>query len=120
MKAPAANLLNALTLIIMSAWGYFSSETPSMTALIPAIFGLILLGCHSGVKSENKVIAHIAVVVTLLGVLGLFKPLMGVIDRENTMGIVRVVAMLVTGIIAMVAFVKSFIAAKKARLAQQG
>jgi len=37
MKAPFANLLNALALIIMGAWGYF--ETSSGTAFIPVGFG---------------------------------------------------------------------------------
>jgi len=115
MKPHNANLLNAAVLIIMSAWGYYSSETPSMTALIPAIIGGILLACNGGVKKENKVIAHVAVVVTLLGILGLIKPLMGVIERENTMGMIRVIAMMITGVLAMVAFIKSFRDARIAR-----
>jgi len=119
MKAHTANLLNASVLIIMSAWGYYSSETPSMTALIPAIIGGILLACNGGVKKENKVIAHVAVVVTLLGILGLIKPLMGVIERENTMGMVRVIAMMITGILAMIAFIKSFRDARIAREAAE-
>lgn len=115
MKPHIANLLNAAVLIIMSAWGYYSSETPSMTALIPAIIGGILLACNGGVKRENKVIAHIAVVVTLLGLIGLIKPLMGVIERESTMGMLRVGAMMVTSILAMFAFIKSFRDARIAR-----
>lgn len=115
MKAFQANLLNAIVLIAMSTWGYLASATPSITALIPAIIGIVLLLCSPGVKSENKVVAHVAVVVTLLGILGLIKPLMGVIDRGNTMGMVRVGAMILTGVLAMIAFIQSFIAARKAR-----
>lgn len=119
MKAHTANLLNASVLIIMSAWGYYASETPSMTAVVPAIIGGILLLCNGGVKRENKVIAHIAVVVTLIGILGLIKPLMGVIERENTMGMVRVIAMMITGVLAMISFIKSFRDARIAREAAE-
>lgn len=115
MKAHQASLLNALLLIALSAWGYFASESPSFTALIPAIIGVILLLCNPGVKKENKVIAHVAVVLTLLVLIGLIKPLLGVIERENTMGILRVVIMLLSTIVALIYFIKSFIDARKNR-----
>ena len=70
---------------------------------------------HNGVKTENKVIAHIAVVLTLIMILGLAMPLKGAIGREDTMAIVRVAIMVITGILAMVAFIGSFKAARKAR-----
>ena len=115
MKAHQASLLNALLLIALSAWGYLASENPSFTALIPAIIGVILLLCNPGVKKENKVIAHVAVVLTLLVLIGLIKPLLGVIERENTMGILRVVIMLLSTIVALIYFIKSFIDARKNR-----
>ena len=71
MKAHTASLINALILIALSLWGYFSSETPSMTALIPTAIGVVLLALNNGVKKENKVIAHIAVLLTLLSLIGL-------------------------------------------------
>ena len=115
MKPHTANLLNAATLIVMGLWGYFSSETPSNTALIPVIAGAILMVLHNGVKKENKVIAHIAVVLTLLLVLALVMPLKGSIERGNTAGIIRTAIMILTGIIAMISFIGSFRAARKAR-----
>ncbi len=116
MKAHTANLLNASVLIIMSAWGYYASETPSMTALIPAIIGGILLLSNGGVKKENKVIAHIAVLATFIGLLGLGMAMKGVIGRgADPMAMFRVGAMIVTSIIAMVFFIKSFRDARIAR-----
>ena len=115
MKAPQANLLNAAVLIIMSLWGYFSSDTPSMTALIPTIAGVLLLLMYNGIKTENKVIAHIAVVLTLLVIIALIKPLTGAFGRSDTFAMVRIGVMMLTGILAMVAFVKSFKAARLAR-----
>lgn len=115
MKPHIANLLNAAVLIIMSAWGYYSSDTPSMTAMIPAIVGGILLLLNNGVRRENKVIAHIAVLLTLLILIALVKPLTGAMGRGDTMAMVRVGAMMLTSVLAMIAFVQSFIAARKAR-----
>ncbi|MEM9896084.1 MAG: hypothetical protein AAF789_06915 [Bacteroidota bacterium] len=119
MKAHSASLLNAVLLITMAGWGYLDSESPSVTALIPAFIGVVLVALNPGVKKENKVIAHIAVLLTLLILFGLFKPLMGVIDRGNTLGIARVMAMLLSTILAIVFFVKSFIDARKRREAEQ-
>ncbi|MEM1259143.1 MAG: hypothetical protein AAGC45_09790 [Bacteroidota bacterium] len=115
MKAHSASLLNAILLIGLSAWGYFSSETPSMTALIPAIIGVILLACNSGVKNENKVIAHIAVVLTLIVLMGLIKPLTGALERDDSAAVARVVVMMISTVVALVFFIRSFIEARKKR-----
>jgi len=113
MKAHTASLINAILLIALSSWGYFSSETPSVTALIPTFIGVILLFLNNGVKKENKIIAHVAVTLTLVILLGLIKPLMGAIGRADNLAVTRVVIMIVSTILAMVYFVKSFIDARK-------
>ena len=115
MNASKANLLNAAVLIIMGAWGAYATQMASPTALIPVVGGLILLACQKGVTSENKMIAHIAVVVTLLLVLGIVRPFMRALGDDDTMGMLRTGLMLVTGLIAMVYFIKSFRDARKAR-----
>ena len=69
----------------------------------------------NGIKKENKVIAHIAVLLTLLIIVGLLKPLTGAMGRGDNAAVARVATMLVLGVVAMVAFVRSFIAARKAR-----
>ncbi|MEO1642669.1 MAG: hypothetical protein AAFR74_04980 [Pseudomonadota bacterium] len=115
MKAHTASFINALTLVGMSAWAYFSSETPSVTALIPAGFGVALLLCLPGVKSENKIIAHIAVILTLIVLIALFMPLRSALGGGDTLSIVRVGLMIATTALAFVFFIKSFIDARKAR-----
>lgn len=115
MNSYVANLLNAVVLIAMALWGYLSSETPSMTALIPVAFGLILLLMSPGVKKQNKIIAHVAVVLTLLILVSLIKPLTGAMGRGDNMATLRVGAMILTSLLAMIFFVKSFIDARKAR-----
>lgn len=116
MKAYKASLINALLLIILPLWGYFSSDTPSITALIPAFIGAVLLGMNYGVKKENKVIAHIAVILTLIILFGLIKPLQGAIGRSDGLAIGRIIVMIISTVVAMIFFVKSFIDAKKRRV----
>jgi hypothetical protein len=116
MNAHKASLINAILLITLSLWGYFSPETPSITALIPAFVGAILIAINNGVKKENKVIAHIAVVLTLVILFGLIKPLLGAVDRSDNLAILRVLIMIISTIMAMIYFIKSFIQARKNRL----
>ncbi|MEM6772824.1 MAG: hypothetical protein AAF597_19760 [Bacteroidota bacterium] len=120
MTAATASLINAILLVSLGAYGYFSSDTPSITALIPAIVGVILLLCYPGIKSQNKVVAHVAVLLTLLILFGLFKPLMGAIGRSDTAAVIRVVIMLVSTVIAMVFFVRNFINNRKEKAAAGG
>ncbi|RMG81019.1 MAG: hypothetical protein D6714_13650 [Bacteroidetes bacterium] len=115
MNAHKASLINAIALVALGAWGYFGSETPSPTALIPVVIGAVLLILNKGVKAENKVLAHIAVVLTALILFGLIKPLTGAMDRGDTMAMVRVGVMLATTVYALFYFIKSFRDARKAR-----
>ena len=115
MNASKANLINALALIILGAWGAYATQLNSMTALIPVVGGVILLAFQKGVTNENKMIAHLAVVVTLILVAGLVKPLTSAMGDNDTMGMLRVGLMILTGLIAMIFFIKSFIGARKAR-----
>jgi len=117
MNAHNSSLINALILIAMPAWAYFGGDAASKTALIPAAFGVILLLLNPGLKKENKVLSHIAVVLTLLVTVALIKPFLGVIERDNTMGIIRVGLMLVSSMVALRYFVQSFINARKAKAA---
>ena len=111
--------INAVSLIALGFYGYIQSDSPSMTALIPVIFGVLLLLMNSGIKSENKLIAHIAVTLTLVILFGLAMPLLGAIGRSDTYAILRVSVMVITTVVSMVFFVKSFIEARKNREASQ-
>ena len=119
MKTHQANFINSLALVLMPIWAYFTFEsTPgkdslSLTAFIPLFFGFILLLCQNGIKKENKMIAHIAVLVTFIAFIGLFMPLKSAISDGRVLSIIRVVVMLLTGFIAMFSFVKSFIQARQ-------
>ena len=115
MKAHTTSLVNAIALISMGTWGYVDSESKAVTALIPVVIGIILLVVNNGVKKENKIIAHIAVLLTFIVLVGLIMPLKGSIERNNSMGIIRVLVMLITSTLALISFIQSFIRARKER-----
>ena len=138
MEASKANLINSITLITIGGWGYFSGS--SMTALIPVMFGVVLLLCNNGIKKENKLIAHLAVLATIICLLGLFMPLKGALENWQSIAenidnlkegfvserdslnmelqsasgrVARVSIMIITCTIAIVSFVQSFIKARR-------
>ena len=118
MKAHTASLINALVLIGFGLWAYFGSETPSKTAFIPVGFGVVLLTLYKGVKKEDKIVAHVSVVLTLLILVALAKPLTAASGRNDTLAIVRVAVMMLSTAVALVFFIKSFVDVRRARKAK--
>ncbi len=64
IKNHVVMLLNAVILIAVGVWGYFSSGSP--TALIATAIGLVLFILAFPTKNDNHVAAHIAVGLTLV------------------------------------------------------
>jgi len=117
MKAHTASLINALILIGFGIWAYMASESPSKTAFIPVGFGAVILTLYKGIKKEDKIVAHIAVLLTLVILVGLVMPLKGAIGRGDPLAIMRVVVMIVSTVVALVFFIKSFVDVRRARAA---
>ncbi|RYD86893.1 MAG: hypothetical protein EOP54_29650 [Sphingobacteriales bacterium] len=119
MKAASANLLNAIVLIGAGLYGYFgiaaADGSHSLTALIPAAFGLLFLIMHKGVASANKVIAHIVVVLTLVLLVMCTMRFIKVEDWNAKKYVF--LACMISNAIALIAFIGSFIAARKNRQA---
>lgn len=113
LKPYIASLANALLLIAFGLWAYFGSETPSVTALIPVFFGVVIIALNGGLRKENKVVAHIVVILTVLVLGGLIKPLAGAIGRGDSLALFRVFVMIISTLWALIAFVKSFMDARK-------
>jgi 4-hydroxybenzoate polyprenyltransferase len=113
MKPYQVNLLNAIVLIALGAWGYLGSADPSPTALIPVGFGLVFLLAYAPFKKENKIVAHIVVVLTLLLLIALFTPLTAAINRSDTPATLRVAVMMASSAFALVIYIKSFIDARR-------
>jgi uncharacterized membrane protein (UPF0136 family) len=113
MNSTNANIINSICLIVIGLWGYLEVSSP--TALIPVGFGAALILCTPGVKKENKVIAHIAVLLTLVILIALLGMRLPKSIDQGGLGLVRVLLMIGTSILSMVCFIKSFIENRKAR-----
>ena len=113
MTSTNANIINSVTLIIIGLWGYFEVSSP--TALIPVGFGVALVLCSTGLKKQNKVIAHIAVLLTFIILIALAGMRLPKSIEQGGMGLLRVFLMIGTSTFSMIYFIKSFIAARKAR-----
>ena len=122
MKAASANLLNAIVLIAAGLYGYFVLLTPegshAPTALIPAAFGLLFLIFQKGVANHNKVISHVVVLLTLVL---LIICVMRFIKVENW-GAKKYLflACVLSNAVALIAFIGSFIEARKNRKITNG
>ncbi len=119
MKAASANLLNAIVLLAAGLYGYFGILTPegthAPTALIPAAFGLLFLLLQKGVARSNKVVSHVVVLLTLV----LLAVCVSRFIKIPEWGAKKYLflACIVSNIIAMTAFINSFITARKNRQA---
>jgi hypothetical protein len=112
-------------LIALGLGGYFGTSTRSLTALIPAAFGVILavLGVMARDAAKRKMAMHIAAAVALVGYIacvpGLFKlpaVMAGQIVERPAAVISQSIMAFITGIFLVLA-VKSFRDARKARQA---
>jgi hypothetical protein len=113
MKPFIANFINATLLIVLGCWGYFGSDSPSITALIPVFAGIVLLVITPWFKKGNKIVAHIAVALTFLILIALFKPLTGAIGRSDYAAVIRVCLMIISTLFALYVFIKNFIEARR-------
>lgn len=113
MTSTNANIINSFTLIVIGLWGYFDVSAP--TALIPVGFGAALILCSNGVKKQNKVVAHIAVLLTFIILIALVGMRLPKSIDQGGVGLLRVFLMIGTSTFSMIYFIKSFLAARKAR-----
>ena len=118
MTAHLASLLNSITLILCSLWGYLQSDLDFFMGFIPAVIGVGLLLCYQGVKKENKIIAHIAVTLTLIVFIALLLRLTSVFGEDNFKQIAPFILMEITTVLALTYFVKSFRDARAAHYEQ--
>ena len=112
-----------IVLIILGVGGYFGSDMVSVTALIPAAFGalLVVFGAMARDDKKRKMAMHIAVVVGLLGFLGTVNGLVDLTVMLHGGQVARPMAVVSKSVMAalMAIFVgmcvKSFIDARRSR-----
>jgi hypothetical protein len=86
MKNPhSVNLVYSFFLIAAGIIGfvlrYLEANDFQYTALIPSLFGIVLLSLGQGIKRENRIISHVAVLLTL--VLAVFTLVMIIINSGD-------------------------------------
>lgn len=113
MRPVQITFINGLVLTGLSLWSYFSSDTPSFTALIPTLFGVLFLILAPSFQKGNKTVAHIVVVLTAILIIALVKPLTAALGRDDMTAIIRVAVMIFTSLVAMIVYIRSFIAARR-------
>jgi len=99
-------IANAVMLIVIGLYGFFSKGSP--TALIAPGIGLILLVLAFPIKNENKTAAHIGVGLTFVSAIMFF--VTGFL-RSNTL----VLIMAVFTLFAFILYLMDFLKRKKER-----
>lgn len=113
-----------LALIVVGVVGFVGSGAESVTALIPAVFGVVLaaLGIIGADDNRRMMAMHIAVLIAIVGIIGSVGGLVILpdllsgndVERPWAVGVQSVMAL---GLVAYVALgVRSFIAARRARV----
>lgn len=119
---PGVAITIGIILILQGILTYFISESRSFTALIPAIFGglLVVTGFLAKKPEFRKHAMHAAALVALLGVVGALMRAIPALAGGGAigLGVASQLAMAVLLIIFLVLAIRSFIAARKARNAQ--
>ncbi|MFU8860667.1 MAG: hypothetical protein ACNA8K_09600 [Cyclonatronaceae bacterium] len=113
-----------ILLIVMGLLSYFGSGMISITAMIPAFFGVFFLAGGILAEKENlrKLVMHVAVLVAVLALLGTFRGLMnffgylggGELERPLAVTMQAVMAVIMMAYIFMA--VRSFIQARRSRV----
>jgi hypothetical protein len=121
---PATTLALGAALIVLGIGGYGLTGGASVTALIPAAFGVlfVLAGLLANNERWRMHAMHAAVVVALLGFLGSFRGLLGIAKvfdgtAVRPAAIVAQTIMALLTVAYIVVAVRSFIAARRARRA---
>ncbi|MCH9025103.1 MAG: hypothetical protein IH931_07190 [candidate division Zixibacteria bacterium] len=121
MNLPVITIVYGSLLIVLGVAGYFMSGMVSITALIPAFLGIIILvsGVLAQKESRRKLFMHIALVFGLLGFLGTASALPSLITMIGGEEVTRpgaVIGKSVTAILSLIFLiigVKSFIDARR-------
>ena len=121
MNLPVTTIVYGTLLIVLGVVGYFMSGMVSITALIPAFLGIIILvsGVLAQKESRRKLFMHTALVLGLIGFIGTVGALPSLITMIGGEEVTRpgaVIGKSVTAILSLIFLiigVKSFIDARR-------
>lgn len=116
---PSTTRLVGIVLMLIGIGSYVLTGRTSLTALIPAFFGVVFVGLAYVARNESarRHAMHAAVAIALIGVLGTLGRAVPAV-AAGQLARPAVIAQIVTGVILAVYVwmgVQSFIAARRAR-----
>jgi hypothetical protein len=122
-----ATMVFGVALIALGVVGYVGTAAVSITALIPAIFGavLVVLGWVAVNERYRKHAVHLAAAVALVGFIGAVPGLIGIWDLISGAEVQRPAAVVSQSFMAilMAVFVglcvRSFVEARRARITRR-
>ena len=114
-------IITGILLITLGIVGYCGSGAQSITALIPAGFGIIIgiLGILSKKEKIRKHMMHGALLVAMLGLIGSFSGILKTIDLLRNIAVERPTAAIAQAIMALICLVyliagiQSFVSARR-------
>jgi hypothetical protein len=110
-----------LALTLLGLWGYFLTGTSSATALIPALFGLLLivLGFVARAEQARKHAMHGAAVVGLIGLITAIGSVVATpVSVRPALALYAQIVMAVLCALFLALCVNSFISARRTRAAR--
>jgi hypothetical protein len=126
MNMPLMTIIYAALLIILGVGGYFATGQTSITAMIPAFFGFIVLITGLVALRDNlrKHAMHVAAILSLLAVIGSFSgltkvpALLGGGDLERPEAVASQAIMALLSLAFLLLCIKSFMDARRSRSTQ--
>lgn len=121
---PVTAMISGGLLVLIGIIGYVFSivdGNTSWTALIPAIFGLVLVLLGLLAKSKENLRMHVMHAAVLIGLIGFLVPAYRIVSRlgdvKVSLAILSQAAMAVICLVFVILCVKSFIDARRNRIA---
>jgi preprotein translocase subunit Sss1 len=121
---PSASITSGLLLILIGIIGYIFGivdGNASLTALIPAAFGLLFLVFGLLAKSKENLRMHLMHAAVLVGLLGFIIPAYRILSRlgevKMSLAFLSQAAMALICLVFVILSVKSFIDARRNRIA---
>ena len=121
---PSTSIISGILLIVIGIIGYVFSivdGNTSLTALIPAVFGLLLIGFGFLAKSKENLRKHLMHAAVLVGLLGFIIPTARLVSQMSkitvSLAILSQAAMALICLVFVILSVKSFVDARRNRTA---
>ncbi|MGD8922668.1 MAG: hypothetical protein PVH24_05420 [Candidatus Zixiibacteriota bacterium] len=121
MNFPRITIWYAILLILLGIIGYFVTGAVSVTALIPAFFGVVflLLGIFAREEKRRKTLMHIAAVLAVIAFFGSVSGIFALVSLFEGEQLLRLGAAISRAIMAILSFafvvlaILSFVAARR-------